>query len=337
MRDLVRAREYDDMKARIQAESGQAVDVLARFDCVESSGDRLLALLEYPEGDCLPEVTTIGAAGRSAFCRELRVPTDFFGRCPVDLQGVIFGRLLDQSARDWRVRIAGEEIQDLLPPSFTLVRHSAVLEAAEEGLLQVTPEVLPQRVMLTPTELRVSYVVRGREIEARDGDVIRGGIEISNSETRGGALAVHGFLYRLVCSNGLIAKTARDAHSLSHKGPADELIAQFRANVAFQAQRVWEHLERIPATVERAIHDIPAELRALQREFRLPLEIVRRLGNLLEESGDHTVYGVINALTRLAQATDIEYQQARMLEAVAGMLIARTEQGSFCPVCGRAL
>jgi hypothetical protein len=74
-----------------------------------------------------------------------------------------------------------------------------VLKEMGEGLKIVSTE-------LTEAKMYIKVINERLELEVKQGDVVQAGMVISNSEVGMGSLKVEPLIYRLVCTNGMIAQ-----------------------------------------------------------------------------------------------------------------------------------
>ncbi len=74
-----------------------------------------------------------------------------------------------------------------------------VLKEMGEGLKIVSTE-------LTESKMYIKVINERLELEVKQGDVVQAGMVISNSEVGLGSLKVEPLIYRLICTNGMIAQ-----------------------------------------------------------------------------------------------------------------------------------
>ncbi|WP_413912432.1 DUF932 domain-containing protein [Candidatus Skiveiella danica] len=97
-------------------------------------------------------------------------------------------------------------------------------------ILQQLPEVRFESVELTETKMYLKCITPRLKYEMAPGDVVQAGVVISNSEVGQGTLSVQPLLFRLVCSNGLIAadRSLRKTHVGRALGSEDERIQVYQ-------------------------------------------------------------------------------------------------------------
>ena len=173
------------------------------------------------------------------------------------------------------------------------------------------------------------------------GDIVQAGVVITNSEVGHGSLTVQPLLYRLLCSNGLIAvdRTLRETH-LGRITAQDEVgVTVFQDDTLRADDRAF--FLKVRDVVQDAVSELTFRQLAqrLQRTRGIPLlgnpvKSVDVLGQryhlnedecsgvlrYLIEGGELSGYGLVNAVTHYSQALD-DYDRATEFEALGGKLI----------------
>jgi len=194
---------------------------------------------------------------------------------------------------------------------------------------------------LTEKRLYIQAVSPKLEAEIKPGDVVQCGITIRNSEVGSGQFAVEEMIYRLICRNGMIAGTAlRKYHSGRRQIEGDAEGETFYSQDTIAADILAFEM-KVRDTVEHAFNEanFQKEVRQLRdisaATFKPALldtvatEVSRRYAvpkndilSRISESEDLSLYGVVNAVTSLAHATedkDLAYQYERIGGSIAHM------------------
>lgn len=195
---------------------------------------------------------------------------------------------------------------------------------------------------LTDSRLYIKVVDPRVTAEIVKGDVVQAGVIITNSEVGLGSVNVSPLIYRLVCSNGMIAQDAgiRKYHvgRLNEQGGdnyeiyRDETIeADDRAflmkledtvraavDEAQFTKLVGKLRESTEAKIEATV--VPRVVELAANEFNLTQDEGRGVLGHLIEGGDLSLYGLANAVTR--HAKDVEsYDRSTELEATGYKII----------------
>ena len=194
---------------------------------------------------------------------------------------------------------------------------------------------------LTESRMYLKVVNPRVTAEVKKGDIVQAGIIISNSEVGMGSVNVSPLVYRLVCSNGMIAQDG--AVRKYHVGRANEGGEDFSiyrnetieaddkaflmkledsvkaaVNQARFAAIVDKMREATEATMEAKV--VPQVVELASKEYGITeAEGKGILGHLIA-GGDLSLYGLANAVTR--QAQDVEsYDRSTELEATGYKII----------------
>lgn len=188
---------------------------------------------------------------------------------------------------------------------------------------------------LTDSRMYIKVVNPRVTAEIKKGDVVQSGIIITNSEVGMGSVSVSPLIFRLVCSNGMIARDAavRKYHvGRANEGSEDYSIYRDETIEADDRAFLMKLEDSVRAAVDQArfaaIVDKMREATEVKMEANMVPQVVELtakeygineaegkgiLGHLIA-GGDLSLYGLANAVTR--QAQDVEsYDRSTELEA----------------------
>lgn len=212
-------------------------------------------------------------------------------------------------------------------------------------MLQRLPGARFESVELTASRLYLKVVTPGVQAEIQPGDIVQAGVAISNSEVGQGSLSVQPMVYRLICRNGLIAadRSMRKTHVGRQADASAEEVTFFKTDTLEADDRAFFLKVRdvVEAAVSEATFTVVASKMRKTLGIRLqgdPVKAVEVLATryLLNEperngvlrsliqAGDLTGYGLVNAVTEVAQLVE-DYDRATELEALGGRLLEQTK------------
>lgn len=188
----------------------------------------------------------------------------------------------------------------------------------------------------TFTQLVIPDMTRLMTDTGERNDVWWGGIQIQNSLAGDGQTAVEGFLYRMLCTNGMI-DTGPTAAGWSRKTGGqnpDDVYAWARQAV----DDVLGGLENSFDAVQSAAHediegDVAQTIRDVFSEHRVPATLQRGVLDELADNDHLTMYGLMNAVTASANADLIPAHQ-QLLMRTGGEVARHAER---CQACRRIL
>ena len=188
----------------------------------------------------------------------------------------------------------------------------------------------------------------------RVGDAVQGGVVITNSEVGLGAVNICPFIYRLVCTNGMIVKEMKQkrAHIGARLGSEEDgfemisnetvqaedwaLALKLRdyAKIAVDESRFETVVSRLKKSAEVPLTGDPGDVVKLTSKI-YDMSRTEQTGILrhLVEGGDLSKYGLSNAITRTSN--DIEnYDRAVELEEI-GWEVANMQDDMWTQVNGK--
>ena len=306
------------------------------------TGDAGLAL-QVSGGSMAPQYNINDIAHRQ-IGQTLKIPALYYDRMRME-----YPELLAQNVNGWfartpdmkrMLRTMDGTARALLSDRYRRIDNfevaSAVLPiiSSMDGASVESCELTESRMYLKVVNPRVTA-------EVKKGDIVQAGIIISNSEVGMGSVNVSPLVYRLVCSNGMIAQDG--AVRKYHVGRANEGGEDFSiyrnetieaddkaflmkledsvkaaVNQARFAAIVDKMREATEATMEAKV--VPQVVELASKEYGITeAEGKGILGHLIA-GGDLSLYGLANAVTR--QAQDVEsYDRSTELEATGYKII----------------
>lgn len=251
---------------------------------------------------------------------KLAIPAPYLRRCDAELQARNVNRWLREQDREVLLRLEGPEVRAVLGASYRPINHLHILGWLGAGLGDATPV----RFELTEGSLDLQVI----DPAARGRDALHGGLHLRNSETGQARVQISALVYRTICLNGLVMGGGRWAFQRRHVGRAElaqqvreafqqalELSAQaVSAFAGTQAIRVAEPvkaLSRIAARYELSAPESDATVRAFDVE------------------PGHTLYAVINALTRAGNDSTLTLDSRHKLQTLGGRLTDLSATGRW--------
>ncbi len=263
-----------------------------------------------------------------------------------DLLATNVNRWLTYSPEKKMVRTLDGNVRAFLSDKYRPLDNRELLETVlpvlgKQEMQVVSSEVTERRLYLKVLTPKVTY-------EIAKGDVVQAGLVISNSEIGGGSLSVEPLLYRLVCTNGMIANDSkmRKYHvGRGNNGFSEGAAEFFRDETRRQDDRAFwlkvrdlvgaavdsinfqKIAESFFATKENLIEADPVKVvEVFSKDNGLNQGEKNSVLKHLLSGGDLNQFGLLNAVTRTAQDID-SYDRATQFERLGGAVLElpRTE------------
>ena len=134
------------------------------------------------------------------------------------------------------------------------------------------------------------------------------------------AFSIEAFFYRLVCTNGLIAKTSSTVSRFKHI--SNRGLENFPETLAGVIEDSISKQEQFKLSRQSTVEEPIRSIEAFSQRFGLSqaeTEVVRQ-SYYLEQGG--TMFHIINAFTLAAQDTNLDTMQAYRLESAGGQILS---------------
>jgi len=285
--------------------------------------------------------------GRNRIYRKLGAPVRYLESHSADFQAAAlnahcargnFGAKLVAAVND-------DEILTISRGDLYTLPIPDVIRAVGEVLEDVCSSLSVTRISLDWEQLDVELVSPSKEITVRRGDIVRSGIHIIHQRYGNQATLIEAFHHRLVCLNGMTRRECpSEGIERTRKLPIE--LPNHRElqmdQVRRLTRRIWGGLEsQLEAMRTTAASPVRVEdllIRRLQ-QVRISTEKVmpRLLSAWREEGSEDTLYGAVNALTRVAtHDPSLKERQRRTLASLAGILSFSTVH-HICKRCWSVL
>lgn len=294
---------------------------------------------------------TITAHAHGQIGAHLRIPKAYYSRMLHEAPELLCANLnhwLHANRGGQRlVRTLDGSVRGFLSNRYRPLDNYDFAEAALMEIQQVG-DVKVESCAVTDTRMFIKAVCHTMEGEVRKGDLVRWGIALSNSEVGAGKLRLDPLVFRLLCTNGAVAREQVGTYTRRHVGSqvlSDADVSELLSDEAREAddRAFWlavrdvirgvfdrENFERVLKTWRQAAHreikvEVPKVVEVTLKHHKLPESMHGGILDHLIRDGDLTQYGLGNALTRYSQ--DIEsYETATTLEEIGAQVMAMDER-----------
>jgi len=253
----------------------------------------------------------------------LRVPYSYLSRCPADLQAENLNYWIQKEAKKrdtFFCRFNGDSLRAVFTDRYTAIDHVEVLSRMLEYGFSPEVEVhysLDQNLLV----LKVPDFTRA--FGFGEDDRIVPGISIANSEVGILAFSIEAYFYRLVCSNGMISKTAVASRFKHISRRALDEFPEILRQVVYES----EHNQRRFELSTQSRGDNPLQtIGSFNRQFQITKKEAEAVQRGWEYEPGYTMFEVINACTRAAQDPTLTAEESYKLERVGGMILSLVKQ-----------
>jgi len=258
----------------------------------------------------------VAQRGISARCG---IPYTYLARCPGSLQAVQLRYWLKHERnQDLFFRFDRQEVRAVFTPRYTPADNLEVLRQLDEVGIRSDTKV---QVALDAEFMSLSIPDQDRTFAVM-GDRLTPGISVSNSEVGLASLSVKAFFLRLVCTNGLIAKTEV---SSSYRHVSARILAELPQALGQVQGQLESQRDKIRISMESPVDDADSTFRALNRQFQLGQREQEAVGWGFGREPGKTMWNVVQGFTAGAQYPSLTAEESHKLQVIGGQILGMVQ------------
>ena len=183
--------------------------------------------------------------------------------------------------------------------------------------------------------LNITAVNPKIEGEVQEGDVVQSGVTITNSEIGNGSLIIQPFIYRLVCTNGMVAPRYLNRFYSKHVGKAVIDVTQDDQYITvidkmqkqidlISSNEVWqESFQGLVKSTKESVtsHQIDQIVKRHGVSDDERAQIFTRLNHYYGDVFTTTKYDFANAVTNMGNDEDKSDARARFFQELGGLIV----------------
>lgn len=334
-----------EMAAEIQRQQTLKVDLVSdtRRMSVNTEGARTTLTVDTADGGITDFTVNDFCHGQIA--TSLNIPKRYYDKMRQQAPA-----LLDANLSHWfinepqkrMVRALGTTARAFLSDRYRRLDNIDLIESLFPLFADIDGLTFHQAA-ITDERLYLRAVLPTLEREVKAGDIVHGGVEISNSEVGSGALTVKPFVLRLVCTNGMtmtqairkyhVGKRVEDENMLLYRDEtvaADDKAFFLKVRDVVESTLTEARFDQIvsqlrEATTGEKVRDVVESTKVLGQKFLLTDGEQKSVLAALIEGGDLTRWGMLNAVTEAAKLSESFDRQAAM-EDMGGDIAQMSER-----------
>jgi hypothetical protein len=261
------------------------------------------------------EVHPMRHIAQQSIAYRLNIPLQYLRRCPSEVQSYNMNHWIkEEKNTELFFRFDGEEIRAVFTPKYQPIDNFEVLERLDS--LGYPPET-PVQCYLDPTFLSLS-ILDGKQTFSINGDKITPGVSVSNSEVGLACLSIAAFLLRLICTNGLIAKT--EVHA-SYKHISLKVFKEFSQVLEKVSLELGKKREQLKVSTESMVDNPAVTMENFNRQFQLNKAEKEAVEWGWSRESGYTMFHLVNAYTRAAQFEGLSAESSYRLQRTGGMIL----------------
>jgi hypothetical protein len=258
---------------------------------------------------------TLRTVAQRSIAWRLGIPYNYLAKCPQELQAEQMNHWIKSERREQLfVRFDGEEVRAVFTPRYKPVDCWEILLKLDE--MRYTPDTKVQCSL--DGEFMLLSIPDGRRQFKINGDKMTPGISISNSEVGLASLSVSAYLLRIVCSNGMVAKTEISA---SFRHVSTKILTELPQVFENVGNGLGKQKDRLKLSLESPVADPLATIERFNRQFALGEREKEAVAWAWPQEAGETMFAVVNAYTRAAAMEGLPAESSFRLQRVGGEVL----------------
>jgi len=246
----------------------------------------------------------------------LGIPIQYLRKCPPDIQAYNMNHWIEKEKNDELFfRMDGDDVRAVFTCRYMPCDTLTVLERLD--YMGYSPDTQVQ-CHLDPEFISLS-ILEGNQTFEIDGDKFTPGISLSNSEVGLASLSIAAFVLRLVCTNGMIAKSAVSA---SYRHVSRKILDEFPEVITRVGNELGKQKDRFRISMQSPVENPLMTIESFNRQFQLGKQEREAVewGQSMEPG--NTMFSVIQSYTRGSQYRGLSSESSYKLQKTGGMILA---------------
>jgi hypothetical protein len=262
------------------------------------------------------EIHPLRTIAQRSIAWRLGIPFNYLQKCPSELQAEQMNHWIKHEKREQLfIRFDGKDVRAIFTPRYKPVDSFEVLARLDE--MGYTPDTQVQCSL--DAEFMLLSIPDGQHTFKINGDKMIPGISVGNSEVGLASLSISAFILRLVCTNGMVAKTEVSA---SYRHVSIKILTELPQVFTQVADGLGQQKDRLKLSIESVVADPLVSIERFNREFQLGEQEKSAVAWAWPQEAGGTMFNVINAYTRAAASKGLPAESSFRLQRAGGGLLA---------------
>ena len=261
------------------------------------------------------EPHSVRPVAQRSISNRLGIPYPYLRRCPPDVQALNLNHWITKEKNDQLLfRFDRQDVRAVFTTKYLPVDNFEVMERLDS--LNYGPDTEVQ-CHLDPEFMSLS-IPDGAKAFDINGDRFKPGISISNSEVGLASLSISAFVLRLVCTNGLVAKSDVSA---SYRHVSTKILSEFPQVLDKVSYELGTQRSQFKLSMESPVDDPESTLASFNRQFGLNAPEKEAVEWAWPMEMGINMFAVVNTYTRAAQWGELSAESSFRLSRVGGNIL----------------
>ena len=246
-------------------------------------------------------------------CSKVKIPYSYLVRCDEELQARNLNYWF-QGEKKLKIRCDEMNIRAIVSTRYQPVANSKIIENLKGYFDHEVTYALSTKMMKLDIKRFYSDFEIGKDQHSA-------GISVINGETSWYSFVIHSYIERLMCTNGLIGEVEQDL-KFRHVIPnLEEKIPEMLAGAYANLGRVKD---KYAITVDSVVNNPAGTFKSFNHRYQVSIEEAKLVEEAFNKEPGNTMYNVIQAYTRAANATCLltsDLESSFKLQKIAGNIL----------------
>ena len=253
-------------------------------------------------------------ASRSIAWR-LGIPFNYLAKCPTELQAIQMNHWIEHEKNEQLfIRFDGQDVRAIFTPRYKPVDNFEILTRLDD--MSYGPDTQVQCHL--DGEFMLLSIPDGKQTFQVNGDKMTPGISVSNSEVGLASLSVSAFFLRLVCSNGMVAKTEIAA---SYRHVYTKILVELPQVFEKVSYELSNQRDRFRLSLKSPVDDPLATLDRFNKQFQLKEPEREAVAWAWPYEIGNTMFHLVNTYTKASQMEGLPAESSYRLQKVGGEVL----------------
>lgn len=258
---------------------------------------------------------TLRTVAQRSIAWRLGIPYNYLAKCPHELQAEQMNHWIKHEKREQLfIRFSGREVRAVFTVRYRPMDNFEILARLDE--MGYGPDTQVQ--CHHDSEFMLLSIPDGKRSFKINGDKMTPGKSISNSEVGLASLSVSAFILRLVCTNGMVAKTAISA---SYRHVSTKILTELPQVFEKVADGLGKQKDRLKLSLESPVADPLATIERFNKQFALGEREKEAVAWARPQEHGETMFHVVNTYTRAAAMEGLPAESSFRLQRVGGEIL----------------
>ena len=245
----------------------------------------------------------------------LGIPFNYLAKCPTELQAIQMNHwLADEKNDQLFLRFDGPGVRAIFTPRYKPVDNFEVMTRLDD--MGYGPDTQVQCHL--DGEFMLLSIPDGKQTFQVNGDKITPGISVSNSEVGLASLSVSAFFLRLVCTNGMVAKTKISA---SYRHVSTKILVELPQVFEKVSYELGKQRDRFRLSLESPVDDPMTTIERFNKQFALKEPEREAVEWAWPQEAGNTMFHLVNTYTKASQMDGLSAESRYRLQKVGGELL----------------